>query len=66
MADDTLTLAPKKYDKLGSIHCGVTRSGFVSVGGRVHDIEDGKSVVFDHVGVSVKRAGDEYTFAKTG
>jgi len=66
MPDDTatLTLEPKKYDKLGVIHCGVTREGFIAVGGDTSDIADGEEVVFERVKIKAKRSGSEYTFSK--
>lgn len=62
---DTLSLKPRTYDKLGVVHCGVTRNGFISVGGERCDIADGQELVFDRVHIKVTRKGDEYTFAKT-
>ncbi|MGD2137735.1 MAG: hypothetical protein PVJ66_04335 [Gammaproteobacteria bacterium] len=66
MADDdkTLTLEAKRHDKLGSLHCGVTREGFVSVGGDVASIADGEQVDFERLRVSVTRQGGEYTFTR--
>jgi hypothetical protein len=64
MSDDTITLAPKGYDKVGIIHCGVTREGFISVGGDVRDIADGEEIVFDRTGIKASRKGSEYTFSK--
>jgi hypothetical protein len=66
MADDTdsLTLGPAKHDKLGLIHCGVTREGFVAVGGDPHSIEDGEEVLFERSAVRVRRSGSEYTFTR--
>jgi hypothetical protein len=65
MSNETITLAPKGYDKVGIIHCGVTREGFVSVGGDVRDIADGEEIVFERTGIKASRKGSEYTFSKT-
>lgn len=64
MSEEVLTLEPKKHGKLGIIHCGVTREGFIGVGGDVSDIKDGEEVVFDRVGIKAVRKGSEYTFSK--
>ena len=61
---DTLTLAPAKHDKLGVIHCGVTREGFIVVGGDPHNIEDGEEVLFERSSIKVLRQGSEYTFTR--
>ena len=45
----TLTLAPAQHGKLGSIHCGVTREGFIAVAGDPRDIGDGQEIVFARV-----------------
>jgi hypothetical protein len=63
--DNTLTLSPGEYDKLGLVHCGVTREGFIAVGGDVRTIEDGQEISFDRVHVKAKRVGSIYTFTKT-
>ena len=60
--NETLTLAPTKHDKLGLIHCGVTREGFIAVGGEPRDIKDGQEILFDRVGITASRQGSEYTF----
>ena len=62
---NTLTLSPCKHDKLGTIHCGVTREGFIAVGGYPHDIADGEEITFDAVHVKARRQGSEYSFTKT-
>jgi hypothetical protein len=62
---DTLTLAPGKHDKLGVVHCGVTREGFIAVGGEPRDIEDGEEFVFERVGIKAARRGSEYLFTRT-
>ncbi len=44
--EDAITLQHGKYDKLGSIHCGVTRPGALAVGGDVGYIEEGQAMLF--------------------
>ncbi len=67
MPDDvTLTLVPTKHDKLGIIHCGVTREGFIAVGGEPRNIDDGEEIVFDRVGIKARRQGSEYSFTRAG
>ena len=61
---DSLTLMPTKHDKLGIIHCGVTREGFIAVGGEPRDIEDGQEITFERPGIRVRRQGSEYTFTR--
>ena len=61
---NTLSLEAKEYDTLGIVHCGVTREGLVVVGARQFFIEDGEEQVAEHVGVTVRRAGEQYTFTK--
>jgi hypothetical protein len=61
---ETLTLAPAEHDKLGIIHCGVTREGFIAVGGEPRDIEDGEEILFERVAIKVRRQGSEYTFTR--
>jgi hypothetical protein len=63
-ATETLTLAPAQHGKLGIIHCGVTREGFIAVGGDPRDIEDGEDIVFTRVAVKARRRGSEYTFTR--
>ena len=53
---DTLILTPGKHDKLGVVHCGVTREGFIAVGGEPRDIEDGEEIVFERVGIKGRAA----------
>jgi len=65
MSDQSITLTPTTHDKLGALHCGVTRVGFVVVGGDVHDIADGEDVYFARAHVKVHREGEEYTFSRT-
>ena len=38
---NTLNLEAREYGKIGAVHCGVTRDGMVSVGGRQAEVEDG-------------------------
>jgi hypothetical protein len=61
---ETLTLAPARHGKLGIIHCGVTREGFIAVGGDPRDIEDGEDIVFARVAIKARRQGSEYTFTR--
>jgi len=60
----TLTLAPAEHDKLGIIHCGVTREGFIAVGGDPRDIGDGEEILFERVAVRARRQGSVYTFTQ--
>ncbi len=62
MSEESLTLSPKEHGKLGIIHCGVTREGFIAVGGDPRDINDGEEVTFDRVKIKAVRKGSEYTF----
>ena len=61
---ETLTLEPTKHDKLGVVHCGVTREGFIAVGGVPRNIDDGEEILFERVGIKAKRSGSTYTFKK--
>jgi len=61
---ETLTLAPARHDKLGIIHCGVTREGFIAVGGEPRDIDDGEEILFTRVAIKARRQGSEYTFTR--
>lgn len=61
---ESITLSVPEHDKLGVVHCGVTREGFVSVAGETHDIADGETVHISRVKVSVTRDGDEYAFTR--
>lgn len=61
---NSVTLDPRKHDKLGIIHVGVTREGFISVAGDTANIEDKGSIVFDRSRVKVERTGSKYTFTK--
>ena len=64
MSEQSITLTPKTYDKIGVIHCGVTRDGFISVAGDVRDMADGEEILFERVGIKARRKGAEYTFTK--
>lgn len=61
---NTLNLEAREYGKIGAVHCGVTREGMVSVGGRQAELEDGAEHVDDYAGIAVRRAGEQYTFTK--
>ena len=63
-SDETLTLKPLTHGKVGIYHCGVTREGFVAVGGDSQDLADGKSFLFVRCGITAKRNGSEYTFSR--
>ena len=60
----TLTLAPARHDKLGVVHCGVTREGFIAVGGDPRNIDDGQEILFERVGIKARRQCSEYTFTR--
>jgi len=62
--DESITLTAPHHDKLGSLHCGVTRDGFVAVAGDTADIADGEEIEFDRLHVAVQRNGGEYTFTR--
>ncbi len=62
--DESITIGPRDHDKVGIYHCGVTREGFVAVGGDTHDINDGESYLFERCGITAKRSGSEYTFSR--
>jgi hypothetical protein len=66
MSEDSITLEPRHYGKIGPLHCGVTREGFIAVAGDVADIADGQEITFDRVGIKASRKGSEYTFSRTG
>ena len=61
---ETLTLTPATHASLGVVHCGVTREGFIAVGGDPRDIEDGQEILFERVGIKARRQGSEYTFTR--
>jgi len=61
---ESLTLAPAAHGKLGIIHCGVTREGFIAVGGDPRNIDDGEEILFERVAVKARRQGSEYTFTR--
>ncbi len=60
--NESITLTAPHHDKLGSLHCGVTREGFVAVAGDTADITDGAQVEFERSHVTVMRKGGDYTF----
>lgn len=62
---ESITLSAAQHDKLGVLHCGVTREGFVGVAGDTADIADGEAVEFKRVRVTVTRKGGEYTFTRS-
>jgi hypothetical protein len=61
---ESITLTAREHDKVGIIHCGVTRDGFISVAGDPRNIADGESIFFERTGITAKRNGSEYTFSK--
>ena len=61
---ESLRLAPAEHGKLGIIHCGVTREGFIAVGGDPRNIDDGEEILFERVAVKARRQGSEYTFTR--
>lgn len=61
---ESITLSAPAHDKIGVIHCGVTREGFVSVAGEIHGVADGETVKIARVPITVTRNGSEYTFMK--
>lgn len=63
-SDESLTLSPLTHGKVGIYHCGVTREGFVAVGGDTQDLADGNSFLFVRCGITAKRKGSEYTFSR--
>jgi len=64
MSAESITLKPHSYDKLGILHCGVLEDYTAVCAGDLHKLEDGESFVFERVGVSVKRNGDEFVFTR--
>jgi hypothetical protein len=64
MSEETITLTPHHYGKLGLIHCGVTYEGFIAVAGDTRDIADGQEILFERTGVLARRKGGEYTFTR--
>ena len=59
----SVTLHAKQHDKLGILHIGVTREGFVAVAGDTADIDDQQEIIFDKTHVKVSRKGGDYTFS---
>ena len=64
MSKQSLTLTSATHDKLGIIHCGVTREGFIAVGGEPRDIADGEEILFKRVAIRARRSGGEYIFTQ--
>ncbi|MGD8310844.1 MAG: hypothetical protein PVG98_15515 [Chromatiales bacterium] len=64
MSEESITLEPRKHGKIGAYHCGVTRDGFVSIAGEVHNIDDGQEVKASRAPITVTRKGTEYRFLK--
>lgn len=62
---NTLRLEAREYDTIGLIHCGVTREGLVAIGGQQFNVEDGEKQTAEHVGITVRREGEQYTFSKS-
>jgi len=62
----SITLTAPHHDKLGLLHCGVTREGFIAVAGDTTNIADGEEVRFERTQVIVNRKGGEYTFTRSG
>lgn len=62
---ESITLSAAQHDKLGLLHCGVTREGFVAVAGDTADIADGETIEFERAHVTVVRKGDGYTFTRS-
>jgi hypothetical protein len=61
---ESITLSAPEHEKIGVVHCGVTREGFISVAGETHNIADGETVKINRVDVTVTRNGDKYIFTK--
>ena len=64
MAGTSIALGPRQHGKLGTVHCGVTREGLVSVAGELKNINDGETVKMTRTNITVSRNGEEYTFTK--
>lgn len=63
--DNTLTLQVTMHGKLGILHCGVTREGFIAVCGEPRDIADGEEILFERCGIKAVRKGGDYIFTRT-
>lgn len=62
---EALDLTASQYDRMGVFHCGVTRDGFVSVGGDVATLAVGEAVLFHYPNIVVCRhADEEYRFIR--
>ena len=65
MSDENkLTLQPRHHGKLGVVHCGVTRDGWIAVAGDPRSIEDGEEIMFEKVNIRASRKGNDYIFEK--
>ena len=64
--NDSITLTPAHHEKLGLLHCGVTREGFIAVAGETADIADGEEIEFERSHITARRNGSEYVFTRHG
>ena len=64
MSDDTITLSPRHHGKVGIYHCGVTREGFIAVGGEPRNIADNEEITFERSRIKTSRTGSAYTFSR--
>ena len=64
MSEQTITLTPHHYAKLGVVHCGVTHEGLIAVGGDPREIADGEEIFCERTRIKAKRRDGEYTFTK--
>jgi hypothetical protein len=64
--NESITLISPHHNKLGLLHCGVTREGLVAVAGDIADIADGEEIKFERWHVTVRRNGGEYIFTRKG
>ncbi len=64
MSEQSISLTPGSYDKLGVIHCGVISDFTVACAGDLHQLQDGEEYTFKRTQVTVKRNGDEVVFTK--
>ena len=61
---NTLSLEAREYGKIDTIHCGVTRDGMISIGGRQYEMEDGAKVDDEISRISATRKGEQYSFVR--
>lgn len=61
---NTLSLEAREYGKIGTIHCGVTRDGMISIGGRQYEVEDGAKVGDEITRITATREGEQYSFVR--